>query len=198
MSAAKKTSAPASKTAAKTAAKIPPKAKVAAKPAGASKSTGDTGTASYGPKIGSKAPAFKLSDETGNRVSPADFKGRKLILYFYPKDSTPGCTTESCDFRDSVNRFAKSGAAVLGISADSVASHVKFKAKYGLNFPLISDPDHEALEAYGVWQEKSLYGRKFMGIMRTTVIIDEEGKVARVFPKVKVAGHVEEVLASLK
>jgi peroxiredoxin Q/BCP len=152
----------------------------------------------YGPKPGSKAPAIKLQDDTGKTVSLSDFKGKKVILYFYPKDSTPGCTTESCDFRDNLNRFTKSGAVVLGLSADSVASHKKFKEKQGLNFPLLSDPDHKALEAYGVWQEKSLYGRKFMGIVRTTFIIDEEGKIAKVFPKVKVGGHVDEVLAALK
>lgn len=153
--------------------------------------------ASYGPKAGSKAPAFKLSDDSGKTVSLSDFKGKKVILYFYPKDSTPGCTTESCDFRDNLNRFVKSGAAVLGISADSVESHKRFKEKQGLNFPLLSDPDHKALDAYGVWQEKSLYGRKFMGIVRTTFVIDGEGRIARVFPKVKVNGHVDEVLAAL-
>jgi peroxiredoxin Q/BCP len=176
-----------------------PKKAAPAKPAPAPKSgTGAADSSGYGPKPGAKAPAFKLPDDSGNLVSPADFKGKQVILYFYPKDSTPGCTTESCDFRDNVNRFTKSGAVVLGLSADSVESHKKFKAKYGLNFPLISDPDHKALEAYGVWQEKSLYGRKFMGIVRTTVIIDEEGKIAKVFPKVKVNGHVDEVLAALK
>ena len=176
---------------------VPVKAK-SAPAAGSPKAAKTTEAAGYGPKVGSKAPAFKLQDDSGKPVSLADFKGKKVILYFYPKDSTPGCTTESCDFRDNLNRFVKSGAAVLGLSADSVESHRKFKAKQGLNFPLISDPDHKALEAFGVWQEKSLYGRKFMGIVRTTVIIDEEGKVARVFPKVKVAGHVDEVLAALK
>ncbi len=164
----------------------------------AKKTSASTAGPGYGPQPGSKAPAFRLSDDTGHTVSLADFKGRKVILYFYPKDSTPGCTTESCDFRDNVNRFAKSGAVVLGLSADSVESHKKFKAKHGLNFPLLSDPDHKALEAYGIWQEKSLYGRKFMGIVRTTIVIDEEGKVAKVFPKVKVNGHVDQVLASLK
>jgi peroxiredoxin Q/BCP len=178
---------PASKPAAKAAA--------SAKPAGAAKAPTE---AAYGPKVGSKAPAFKLQDDSGNTVSLSDFKGKKVILYFYPKDSTPGCTTESCDFRDNLNRFLKSGAVVLGLSGDSVESHKKFKAKQGLNFPLISDPDHKALEGYGVWQEKSLYGRKFMGIVRTTFVIDEEGKIARVFPKVKVNGHVDEVLAALK
>ena len=168
------------------------------KPASAEKVTPKAAPeASYGPKTGSKAPAFKLSDDTGKTVSLSDFKGKKVILYFYPKDSTPGCTTESCDFRDNLNRFVKSGAVVLGISADSVESHRKFKAKQGLNFPLLSDPERKALDAYGVWQEKSLYGRKFLGIVRTTFLIDGEGKIAKVFPKVKVNGHVDEVLASL-
>jgi peroxiredoxin Q/BCP len=147
---------------------------------------------------GAKAPAFSLPDDTGARVALKDFAGKKLVLYFYPKDATPGCTQESCDFRDNLNRLRASGAAVVGVSADSVESHRRFKEKQGLNFPLLSDPDHKALDAYGVWQEKSLYGRKFMGIVRTTVIIDEKGKILKVFPKVKVAGHVDEVLAALK
>lgn len=170
----------------------------AAKPAKSAKPAKAPSEAAYGPKIGAKAPSIKLQDDTGKTVSLSDYKGKKVILYFYPKDSTPGCTTESCDFRDNLNRFVKSGAAVLGLSADSVESHRKFKEKQGLNFPLLSDPDHAALDAYGVWQEKSLYGRKFMGIVRTTVIIDEAGAVVRVFPKVKVNGHVDEVLAALK
>jgi len=120
------------------------------------------------------------------------------VLYFYPKDMTSGCTQQACDFRDNMNRVAASGAVVLGVSADSVESHVKFKEKQGLNFPLLSDPEKKVLNAYGVWQQKSLYGRKFMGIVRTTFIIDGKGKIAKVFPKVKVAGHVDEVLAALK
>lgn len=148
-------------------------------------------------KLGDKAPGFSLLDDSGKTVSLSDFKGKKVVLYFYPKDSTPGCTTESCDFRDNLSKITKSKAVVLGLSADSVASHTKFKEKQNLNFPLLSDPEHQALEAYGVWQEKSLYGRKFMGIVRSTFIIDEKGKIAKVFPKVKVAGHVEEVLGAL-
>lgn len=148
-------------------------------------------------KVGDKAPTFSLRDDSGKTVALSDFKGKKVVLYFYPKDSTPGCTTESCDFRDNLSRINKAKAVVLGISADSVESHKKFKEKQSLNFPLLSDPEHEALEAYGVWQEKSLYGRKFMGIVRSTFIIDEKGKIVAVFPKVKVAGHVEEVLAVL-
>lgn len=185
MPAAQKASAPAASKTGK-----PVKAKTAASAAKAA--------SGYGPKPGTKAPAFKLLDDSGKSVSLSDFKGKKVILYFYPKDSTPGCTTESCDFRDNLNRFVKSGAVVLGLSADSVESHRKFKEKQGLNFPLLSDPDHAALDAYGVWQEKSLYGRKFMGIVRTTIIIDADGKIAQVFPKVKVAGHVDAVLAALK
>jgi thioredoxin-dependent peroxiredoxin len=150
-----------------------------------------------GPQPGDKAPDFKLQDDTGKTVSLADFRGKKIVLYFYPKDMTTGCTIESCDFRDHLPKLTKSGAVVLGVSADSVDSHRKFKEKEKLNFPLISDPSRKALEAYGVWQEKSLYGRKFMGIVRTTFVIDGEGKVAKVFPKVKVDGHVAEVLASL-
>ncbi|MDB5106777.1 MAG: AhpC/TSA family protein [Fibrobacteres bacterium] len=198
MPAPKKTAAPAKavKPVVKTAAKSVEKG-IAKTPAKASEAAPAVDK-SYGPKPGSKAPAFKLSDDSGKTVSLSDFKGKKVILYFYPKDSTPGCTTESCDFRDNLNRFAKSGAAVLGVSADSVDSHRRFKEKQGLNFPLLSDPDHKALDAYGVWQEKSLYGRRFMGIVRTTFVIDEEGKIARVFPKVKVGGHVDEVLAALK
>lgn len=147
--------------------------------------------------VGDKAPTFSLKDDSGKMVSLSDFKGKKVVLYFYPKDSTPGCTQESCDFRDNLSRITKAKAVVLGVSADSVESHVKFKSKQGLNFPLLSDPDHKALNAYGVWQEKSLYGRKFMGIVRTTVIIDEVGKIAKIYSKVKVSGHVDDVLASL-
>lgn len=154
--------------------------------------------AGYGPKPGSKAPAFKLQDDAGKTVSLSDYKGKKVVLYFYPKDSTPGCTTEACDFRDNLNRLTKSGAVVFGISADSVESHRKFKEKQGLNFPLLSDPERKAIEAYGVWQEKSLYGRKFMGIVRSTFVLDGEGKVLKAFPRVKVSGHVDAVLEALK
>jgi peroxiredoxin Q/BCP len=150
------------------------------------------------PAEGSKAPAFSLLDDAGNKVRLADFAGKSLVLYFYPKDSTPGCTQESCDFRDNLNRLKSSGAAVAGVSADSVESHRRFKEKQGLNFPLLSDPDHEALEAYGVWQEKSLYGRKFMGIVRSTFVIDGKGVIRKVFSPVKVAGHVDAVLAALR
>ena len=149
------------------------------------------------PSIGDKAPDFSLPDDAGRVVTSKSFRGKKLVLYFYPKDATSGCTVEACDFRDNMNRVVAAGAAVAGVSADSVESHRKFKEKQGLNFPLLSDPEKKMLEAYGVWQEKSLYGRKFMGIVRTTFLIDEKGVITKVFPKVKVAGHVEEVLAAL-
>jgi peroxiredoxin Q/BCP len=154
--------------------------------------------AASGPQAGDKAPAFKLPDDSGKTVSLSDLKGKKVVLYFYPKDNTGGCTAQACDFRDNLNRLAKSGAVVLGVSADTVESHRKFKAKQGLNFQLLADPDRKAIEAYGVWQEKSLYGRKFMGIVRTTFVIDGDGRIATVFPKVKVVGHVDAVLAALK
>jgi len=147
---------------------------------------------------GDSAPAFTLESDTGEKVSLKDFKGKKVVLYFYPKDMTPGCTQEACDFRDSFARIKKSDAIVLGVSKDSVASHQKFKAKHALPFALLSDIEGEVCEAYGVWQEKSLYGKKFMGIVRSTFVIDERGKIVRAFSKVKVNGHVDEVLAVLK
>jgi peroxiredoxin Q/BCP len=146
---------------------------------------------------GMKAPSFSLPSDTGETVSLAQFAGRKVVLYFYPKDSTPGCTQQACDFRDSFARVQAAGAVVLGVSRDSVASHAKFKAAQALPFPLLADVDGRVCEAYGVWKEKSLYGRKFMGIERTTFVIGADGRVARVFPKVKVSGHVDQVLATL-
>jgi peroxiredoxin Q/BCP len=197
--AVKKTSGKATPKAGKRPAKK--SAKKAARPAGrkagarAATKGADMSANSLHP--GDKAPDFELPDDAGRVVSLGDFRGRKVVLYFYPKDSTPGCTTEACDFRDNLARLGERGAVVLGLSADTVESHRRFKEKQGLNFPLLSDPERRALEAYGVWKEKSLYGRKFMGIERTTVLIDEQGKVEKVFPKVKVQGHVDEVLASL-
>ncbi|NOY06139.1 MAG: thioredoxin-dependent thiol peroxidase [Chlorobi bacterium] len=149
-------------------------------------------------EIGKKAPAFTLPDDSGKKVSLSSFKGKKVVLYFYPKDNTPGCTQEACDFRDNLARLRAEGAVVLGVSADSVERHRKFKQKYDLPFPLLSDESRQVLEKYGVWKEKKLYGKTFMGIERTTVIIDEKGKVTHVFPKVKVKGHVEQVLDALK
>ena len=148
-------------------------------------------------KAGQKAPAFSLPNQDGNVVSLSQFKGKKVVLYFYPKDDTPGCTKESCAFRDGMDEIRESGAVVLGVSGDSVDSHKKFAKKFNLNFPLLSDERKTVLQAYGVWKEKSLYGRKFMGIERTTFIIDEQGTIDDIFQKVKVDGHLEEVLGEL-
>jgi peroxiredoxin Q/BCP len=147
---------------------------------------------------GSKAPAFSLPRDGGGAVSLADFKGQNLVLYFFPKADTPGCTTESKAFSALSKAFAKAGTAVLGVSADPVKAQDAFKAKHGLVVPLVSDETHKMLEAYGVWGEKSMYGRKFMGITRTTVLVGRDGRIARVWPKVKVDGHAEEVLAAAK
>jgi peroxiredoxin Q/BCP len=149
-------------------------------------------------KVGDKAPAFTLEADGGARVSLSQFKGRNVVLYFYPKDDTSGCTTEACEFRDQWSSVKATGAVVLGVSPDSPASHDKFKAKYRLPFPLLADPDHAVAEAYGAWGEKSMYGRKYQGILRSTFIIDEAGRVIVVFPKVKPKGHAAEVLAALR
>jgi peroxiredoxin Q/BCP len=146
---------------------------------------------------GDAAPPFAAPDQSGTTRTLDDFRGRRLVLYFYPKDMTPGCTTEACDFRDNLARIASHGAQVVGISPDSVARHQKFTAKESLTFPLLADEDHAIAEAYGVWKEKSLYGRKFMGVERTTFIIDETGRIARVFERVRVKGHVDEVIDAL-
>jgi peroxiredoxin Q/BCP len=148
-------------------------------------------------KEGSKAPSFTLLSDEGKKVSLKDFAGKTVILYFYPKDMTPGCTQEACDFNDTLPKFGKK-LAVLGVSKDGVESHAKFKAKHDLSFPLLSDPEGKVCEAYGVWQEKSLYGRKFMGIVRTTFVIDSNGKIAKIYPKVRVKDHVSEVLSFCK
>lgn len=145
-------------------------------------------------KAGSKAPLFTLADGAGKKVKLTDFKGKKVVLYFYPKDMTPGCTTEACAFRDDYAAYKKKGIVVLGVSADSVQAHEKFAATYSLPFSLLSDPDHKVCEAYGVWQEKTLYGRKFMGIKRMTFIIDEDGKIAHLFDKVKPGTHSQEII----
>jgi len=149
-------------------------------------------------KVGDPAPAFDMAASAGGRVALGDFKGKSLVLYFYPKDDTSGCTTEAKAFEDAAADFAAAGAAILGVSKDSVASHDKFKAKYGLNFPLGSDSDGGVVEAYGVWVEKSLYGRKYMGIERATFLIDGDGVIRSVWRKVKVAGHASIVLAAAK
>lgn len=143
---------------------------------------------------GDKAPSFKLQADGDKTISLSDYKGKKLVIYFYPKDNTPGCTNESKDFRDHIDAFKKAGAEVLGVSKDSVASHNKFKAKFELPFHLLSDPEGEMCEAYGTWVEKNMYGKKYMGIERSTFLIDEKGKLAAVWRKVKVPGHVKAVL----
>ncbi len=147
---------------------------------------------------GMMAPLFTAQDETGTPVSLDQFAGKPVVLYFYPKDDTPGCTKEACDFRDSWSRVQATGAVVLGVSRDSVASHQKFKAKYSLPHTLLADVDGKLCQSYGVWKEKSLYGRKFMGIERATFVIDGAGRIKAVFPKVKVEGHVDEVLAAIQ
>ncbi len=149
------------------------------------------------PAEGDPAPDFRLPADDGKTYSLKDLRGQKVVLYFYPKDDTPGCTKEACSFRDNLGRVRSKGAIVLGVSKDDLESHAKFRKKYSLSFPLLSDPEGKVLEAYGVWKEKNLYGKMFMGIERTTYVIDEGGRVKKVFPRVKVDGHVDEVLAVL-
>lgn len=146
---------------------------------------------------GKKAPAFTLENQDGKKVHLKDFTGKKVVLYFYPKDMTSGCTQEACDFRDALPSLQAINAVVLGVSPDPVNMHKKFIEKYQLNFDLLSDPEKTILEKYGVWKEKSMYGKKYMGVERTTVVIDEEGKIKKIFPKVKVTGHVQAVNAVL-
>lgn len=148
-------------------------------------------------KEGDTAPSFSLKDESGTTVSLSDFSGKKVVVYFYPKDDTPGCTKEACGFRDTYDDILAKGAVVIGISADSEASHQKFKNKYELPFYLLSDPEKETIEAFGAWGEKSMYGKKYMGIMRSTFVIGEDGTVIKAWPKVKPADHAKEVLAVL-
>jgi peroxiredoxin Q/BCP len=149
-------------------------------------------------EVGKKAPAFSLESSDGGKVKLADLAGKPVVVYFYPRDNTPGCTTEANDFRTAMPQFKKLGVTVVGISKDSIASHCKFRDKYELNFPLLSDPDGKMLEAYGAWGEKNMYGKKMMGIIRSTVLIDDKGKVAAVWPKVSVKGHVDAVLDAAK
>ena len=148
-------------------------------------------------KIGEKASDFTATTDTGAEISLSSLRGKKVVLYFYPRDNTPGCTTEACDFRDRAEALAAKDAVVLGVSTDTVASHQKFKAKYDLPFTLLADPDKKLVSAYGVYQEKKQYGRSFMGTMRTTFVIDAEGTITNVFEKVKVKDHADAVLASL-
>jgi len=146
---------------------------------------------------GKKAPGFNLQSSEGGSVRLEDLRGKPVVLYFYPKDDTPGCTREACAFRDQKAALKKRGAVVLGVSGDSLASHEKFRGKYKLNFPLLSDPDKAVARKYGAWGEKVLYGRKTVGMIRSTFVIDAEGVVRKVFPRVKVDGHDEQVLAAL-
>jgi peroxiredoxin Q/BCP len=149
-------------------------------------------------KPGDKAPDFTMPSDGKGEISLSKLKGKKVILYFYPKDDTSGCTAEACGFRDNLPTFGNTEAVVIGVSRDSVASHDKFKKKHDLPFPLASDEDGKVCEAYGTWVEKSMYGRKYMGIERTTFLIDGKGVIRNVWRKVKVPGHVEEVLAAAK
>jgi peroxiredoxin Q/BCP len=148
-------------------------------------------------KVGDEAPDFNLPTGGGKRLGLRDLKGKKVVLYFYPKDNTSGCTKEACSFQENLSAFRKKGAVVIGVSADSVASHAKFAEKYDLAFPLLSDESKDIMKSYAVWKEKSMYGRKYMGIERTTFIIDEQGVITHIFPKVKVEGHSEEILKAL-
>jgi thioredoxin-dependent peroxiredoxin len=148
-------------------------------------------------KEGDAAPAFTLESDDGTKVSLRDLRGGKVVLYFYPKDDTSGCTTQACEFRDTMPELDSRGATVLGVSPDSAGSHRKFKEKHGLNFPLLVDEDHEVAEAYGVWKEKSMYGRKYWGIERSTFLIDEEGRIEKAWRKVRPKGHAEAVLEEL-
>lgn len=149
-------------------------------------------------KEGDKLPRFSLPADDGSVVTSDSLKGKNTVLYFYPKDDTTGCTKEACDFRDAFPRFGGTNARIIGVSPDNIESHRKFKKKYELPFQLLADEKHELANAFGVWKEKSMYGRKFMGIERTTVIVDADGRIARIFPKVSVPGHVAEVEEALR
>ena len=144
-----------------------------------------------------KAPDFTLVDEKGNKISLADYKGKPVVLYFYPKDDTPGCTTEACNFRDDYSKYEEAGAVILGVSPDSEKSHAKFASKHSLPFPLLVDEDHKICDAYGVWGRKKMMGREYDGVFRTTFLVDNDGIIARVFEGVKPAAHSDEVLQAL-
>ncbi len=147
---------------------------------------------------GDKAPAFALPDQDGTKVSLKDFAGRQVVVYFYPRDDTPGCTKEACQFNDNLRSFTRSKVAVLGISGDSAEKHQKFRAKYGLTFPLLTDADHKVGEAYGAWGEKTLYGKKSVGVIRSTFLIAADGRIARAWYHVKADGHAAKVLAEIE
>lgn len=200
--AAAKKKAPAKKAPAKKkSVKKKPVKKAAAKKAAPKKSPADqavqTAEASVQLQVGSPAPDFSVSTDEGQVVSLQDFAGQTVVLYFYPKDDTPGCTVEACDFRDNFMRLKSKRAVVLGVSRDSQDSHRKFKKKYELPFQLLVDSDGKLCEAYGAWKEKSMYGRKYMGIERMTVLIGPDGLIRKVYPKVQVKGHVDQVLADI-
>jgi peroxiredoxin Q/BCP len=146
---------------------------------------------------GKPAPDFELTSDSGETVRLSDFRGKPVVVYFYPRDDTPGCTAQACGIRDNYEAFGERGAVVLGISPDDEGSHVKFKQKYGLPFTLLADPDHEVAERYGVWGERKLYGKTYMGIQRSTFVVDRDGNVARVMRRVKPDTHVEQVLQAL-
>ena len=148
-------------------------------------------------KVGQTAPDFTLPDETGQKHKLSDYRGKTVVLYFYPKDDTPGCTKEACNFRDDYLKYKAMGAEILGVSPDDEKSHTKFKTKYSLPYPLLADVGHEVCDLYGVWGEKNMYGRKYFGVVRSTFIIDPEGKIAETFDKVKVLEHSVNVLATL-
>lgn len=147
---------------------------------------------------GTKAPAFTLVSDSGEKIKLSDLAGSPVVLYFYPKDDTPGCTKEACNFRDRQQELTKLGAKVLGVSPDDVASHVKFRDKYTLNFPLLADPDHKVADKYGAWREKNMYGKKSMGVQRSTYLIGPDGKIAKVWKRVSVDGHDDQVIEALK
>ena len=148
-------------------------------------------------EIGTKAPDFTLPDQNGNMHSLSEYRGKKVILYFYPKDNTPGCTKQACGFAERFPQFTEKGAVILGISKDSVASHKKFEEKYGLPFTILADPELVAIQAYDVWQEKKNYGKTYMGVVRSTYLIDENGKIVKAFDKVKAADNPEQMLGEL-
>lgn len=147
---------------------------------------------------GKKAPAFSGKDQEGKKVSLADFKGRKLVLYFYPQDSTPTCTTQACNLRDNFAMLTKNGYAVVGVSPDDETSHLRFSTKFELPFSLIADPERKVIEKYGVWGEKQMYGKKYMGLLRTTFVINEDGVIVRIFHKPKSKEHAQEILDSMR
>lgn len=152
------------------------------------------------PKLseGDAAPAFELESDNEGTISAESLKGSKYVLYFYPKDDTPGCTTQACDFRDNIARLTGHGYKVYGVSPDSVKSHEKFRGKYDLNFPLLADPEHEAAEAFGVWREKKNYGRTYTGIVRSTFFVDEQGNLEKIYDNVRAKGHVERLIRELE